>query len=200
MIWDKLSAFYDFFETVYNGKCFMGIAEKIKEYINSDDTVLECACGTGLLSVPMASICKKLVATDFSEGMLWQCAKKTKGLANIIIERQNILDLPYQDNSFDVVVAANVIHLLDNPACALSQMKRVCKPDGKIIIPTYINKENKNSMLAAKLLGKTVVDFKRQFSLETYKEFFRRLGIKDAEYKIVDGRMPCCFASFVNIK
>ena len=42
MIWDKLSPFYDFFETVYNGKCYKGIAEKIKEYVTEDDIVLEC--------------------------------------------------------------------------------------------------------------------------------------------------------------
>ena len=35
MIWDKFAPFYDFFETVYNGKCYKGIAEKIKEYVNS---------------------------------------------------------------------------------------------------------------------------------------------------------------------
>lgn len=34
MIWDKLSPFYDFFENIYNGKCYKGIAEKIKEYVN----------------------------------------------------------------------------------------------------------------------------------------------------------------------
>ena len=70
MIWDKLSPFYDFFETAYNGKCYKGIAEKIKEYVTEDDVVLECACGTGLLTLPMAQTCKKLIATDYSVGML----------------------------------------------------------------------------------------------------------------------------------
>ena len=58
MIWDKFAPFYDFMETVYNGKCYKGIAEKIKEYVTEDDIVLECACGTGLLTVPMAQKCK----------------------------------------------------------------------------------------------------------------------------------------------
>lgn len=48
MIWDKLSPFYDLFETAYNGKCFKGIAEEIKNHVDSEDVVLECACGTGL--------------------------------------------------------------------------------------------------------------------------------------------------------
>lgn len=76
MIWDKLSPFYDFMETVYNGKCYKGIAEKIKDYVTKDDDVLECACGTGLLTLPMAQTCKKLIATDVSVGMLHQAKKK----------------------------------------------------------------------------------------------------------------------------
>lgn len=196
MIWDKLSPFYDLFETIYNGKCFKGIAREIQNYVSENDVVLECACGTGLLTVSMASKCKKITATDYSEGMLKQCARKTSRFSNVCIEKQSILDLPYEDNSFDIVVAANVIHLLDEPEKALSEMKRVCKKGGKIVIPTYVNNEKKNAVWAAKLLGKTGVDFKRQFSMDSYKEFFIKLGVENVTYTVVEGHMPCCFASF----
>ncbi|MEE1084625.1 MAG: class I SAM-dependent methyltransferase [Paludibacteraceae bacterium] len=194
MIWDVLSPLYDFFETVYNGKCFKGIAEEIKKYVNKDDVVLECACGTGLLTLPMAQICKEIVATDYSDGMLRQTQKKVSGYNNVRIQKASILEIPFDDNKFDVVVAANVIHLLDEPEKALAEMKRVCKPGGKLIIPTYINKENKNSMFAAKLLSFFGVDFKRQFSLDSYKEFFVKHNVDVKEFRVVDGRMPCAFA------
>lgn len=194
MIWDVLSPLYDFFETIYNGKCFKGIAEEIKNHVGKDDVVLECACGTGLLTLPMAQICKEIVATDYSDGMLKQTQKKIAGYPNVTVQKASILDIPFEDNKFDVVVAANVIHLLDEPEKALAEMKRVCKPGGKLIIPTYINKENKNSMFAAKLLSMFGVDFKRQFSLESYKEFFVDHHVDVKEYHIVEGRMPCVFA------
>lgn len=197
MIWDVLSPLYDFFETVYNGKCFKGIAEEIKKYVNKDDVVLECACGTGLLTLPMAQICKEIVATDYSDGMLRQTQKKVSGYNNVRIQKASILEIPFDNNKFDVVVAANVIHLLDDPGKALSEMKRVCKPGGKLIIPTYVNKERKNSMVAAKILSFFGVDFKRQFSLDSYKEFFINNGVDVKEYRIVDGRMPCAFAIIV---
>ncbi|MDD3361080.1 MAG: class I SAM-dependent methyltransferase [Hespellia sp.] len=200
MIWDKLSPFYDSFERIYNGKCFKGIAEEIKNHIGEEDIVLECGCGTGLLTVPMAQKCKKLMATDYSEGMLRQTKKKIAKFPNTKLRRVSILEIPFQNNMFDVVVAANVIHLVDNPGKALSEMKRVCKPGGKIIIPTYINKAKKNSMTAAKLLEVIGVKFKRQFSLETYKEFFSKQDIKVLEYKVVQGRMPCAFAIIENLK
>lgn len=198
MIWDKLSPFYDFFENVYNGKCYKGIAEKIKEYVTEDDIVLECACGTGLLTLPMAQKCKKLIATDYSVGMLRQTKKKVAKYSNTKVRKVSILELPYKDGKFDVVVAANVIHLLDEPDKAISELKRVCKPNGKIILPTYINNEKKNSIFAAKLLSVLGVKFKRQFSLASYKQFITSHNITWVEYSVVEGRMPCAFAIITN--
>lgn len=149
MIWDKFSPFYDMFETIYNGKCFKGIAKEIANHVDKHDIVLECACGTGLLTVPMTKKCKKLIATDYSIRMLKKTEKKVKNYSNIQVEQASILELPYSKHQFDVVVAANVIHLLDNPATALNEMKRVCKIGGKIIIPTYINETKKNAMVAS---------------------------------------------------
>ncbi len=198
MIWDKLSPFYDVFETIYNGKCYKGIAEKIKDYVTEDDIVLECACGTGLLTLPMAQKCKKLMATDYSVGMLRQTKKKVAKYANTKVRKASILELPFQDDRFDVVVAANVIHLLDEPEKAISELKRVCKPGGKIILPTYINNEKKNAVIAAKVLSVFGVNFKRQFSLASYKEFIASHDISQVEYSVVEGHMPCAFAIITN--
>lgn len=198
MIWDKLSPFYDFFETAYNGKCYKGIAEKIKKYVTEDDVVLECACGTGLLTLPMAQTCKKLIATDYSVGMLRQTKKKVKNYSNTKVGKASILELPFKEGEFDVVVAANVIHLLEVPAKAISELKRVCKSNGRIILPTYINNEKKNAIVAAKLLSAFGVKFKRQFSLATYQEFLASHHISQVEYSVVDGRMPCVFAIITN--
>jgi len=198
MIWDKLSPFYDFFETAYNGKCYKGIAEKIKEYVTEDDIVLECACGTGLLTVPMAQKCKNLIATDVSVGMLHQTKKKVAKYSNTKVGKASILELPFKEGEFDVVVAANVIHLLDEPAKAISELKRVCKPNGRIILPVYINSEKKNAVIAAKLLSVFGVKFKRQFSLTSYREFISSHNITQVKYSVVDGRMPCAFAIITN--
>lgn len=198
MIWDKLSPFYDFFETVYNGKCYKGIAEKIKEYVTEDDIVLECACGTGLLTVPMAQKCKNLIATDVSVGMLHQTKKKVAKYSNTKVGKVSILELPFKEGEFDVVVAANVIHLLDEPAKAISELKRVCKPNGRIILPVYINSEKKNAVITAKLLSVFGVKFKRQFSLTSYREFISSHNITQVKYSVVDGRMPCAFAIITN--
>ena len=63
-----------------------------------------------------------------------------------------------------MVVAANVIHLLDQPYQALCELDRVCKPAGRIIIPTYMNQTDKgmtNSVSDG--IGKAGADFKKEF-------------------------------------
>ena len=57
----------------------------------------------------------------------------------------DITKLDYPDGSFDAVVAANVIHLLDEPYRALAELDRVCKPGGRLIIPTYMNRTDRGT-------------------------------------------------------
>lgn len=194
MVWDRLSGLYDLFETVYNGKCYKNSAKEIEKYVNENDNVLECACGTGILSVPMAKKCCHLTATDYSDGMLKQARKKLKKYSNATVEKESILELSYPDNTFDLVVAANVIHLLDEPEKALGELRRVCKEGGRMVIPTYINKSKPEATRGAKFVSKLGVSFAREFDIETYKKFFSDLGYENVEYSVVDGRMPCAFA------
>ncbi len=196
MFWDKAAGLYDAFEMSYNGKTNRGLVKVVSEKIEADDRVLECACGTGMISVGIAENCKKLVATDFSVGMLRQARKKLKAYSNVKLAKADIMHLKAKDGSFDKVVAGNVIHLLDEPYAALEELLRVCKSGGQVIIPTYINKKSSGKeSAAAKLLGLIGIDFKRQFDFDSYRAFFEKAGYDDVEYVVVDGRMPCAIAS-----
>lgn len=200
MFWDKVARFYDFFEKAYNGKANEALCREVAALISAEDEVLECACGTGMLTVHVAPKCKSIVATDFSRKMLERAAKKCSQYGNSRFEFADIMHLDYADGQFDKVIAANVIHLLDEPLKALSQLSRVCKPGGKIIIPTYINREKGNGKESgiARLIGKAGADFRRQFTFDSYQHFFAEAGYKDASYKMIDGRMPCAVAIITN--
>ena len=194
MFWDKISPLYDLFEKVYNGKVYSGTGAKVAEFIESSDTVLECACGTGAISIYIAQRCRRLIATDFAAGMLRQAEKKCRKFGNVIVRRADITALKCKDNRFDKVVAGNVIHLLPNPEQALHELERVVKPGGRIIIPTYINMSKGTGTAAVKFITLLGADFKRQFDLESYKQFFADMGYANVEYHVVDGRMPCAIA------
>lgn len=99
------------------------------------------------------------------------------------------------DRLFDTVVAANVIHLLYEPYSALHELERVCRPGGKIIIPTYMNQTDKGKTnRVSDAIGKAGADFKREFTLDTYRQFFADVGYTDAGYILCEGSIPCAVA------
>lgn len=196
MFWSKISGVYDLIENIYNGKANARTTDYVASLMDKDDKVLECACGTGMFSVKIAPCVNALTATDFSDGMLKRAKKKCSKFSNVLIESGDITALKYEDNSFDKAVAANVIHLLDDPKKAIDELKRVVKPGGTIVIPTYIHF---NRSVAANVFNKAGAGFKRHFDEDTYKEFFGELGIGNVRYKVCEGRMSCDVAVFENI-
>lgn len=195
MFWDRVAGVYDLFVNIINAKVHRKLCEKVAALIAADDEVLECACGTGMLSACIAPQCKSLVATDFSSGMLKRARAKCRKYANVEFTLANISALDFADDSFDVVVAGNVIHLLDEPRAALCELNRVCKTGGKLIIPTYINtRAHGDTSGFIKAIGKAGADFKKQFTFSSYKRFFADSGYTDGTYTMIEGRVPCALA------
>ena len=157
--------------------------------------VLECACGTGLLSAVIAGRCRRLTATDFSEKMLAKARKNCAAFRNVTFAFADVTALGYPDESFDKVVAGNVIHLLDEPLRALAELNRVCRPGGTLIIPTYMNRDREGRTSGfAKTVGKAGAEFKRQFTVESYRQFFLDAGYQDVQIALAEGRIPCAVA------
>lgn len=195
MFWDRVASVYDLFEDVYNGKVNRQLCDEVAALIEPTDRVLECACGTGMLSRYVANKCRSLTATDFSVGMLRQAKKKCKDLNNIKFVKADIMRLRCKDGSFDKVIAGNVIHLLDEPYMALKELERVCRIGGQIIIPTYVNNENMGKPnLFVRVIEKAGAGFKCQFTYETYKQFYDKAGYTNIKYTLVEGKMPCAIA------
>ena len=149
MFWDRVSGVYDLFGKLYNGKVNREMCRVVAKEVGTDDGVLECACGTGLITDAVAGKCSKLVATDYSDGMLKQTRKKCGSYSNVEIRTADILNLPFPDESFDAVIAANVIHLLDDPYKALSELE----PRMSLVSETSYNEEMKKHTIRGKLFA-----------------------------------------------
>ena len=190
-----MAGIYDLFVHIVNGRTHKALRGIVSDWIESGDAVLECACGTGMLSAVIAERCGHLTATDFSEGMIGRARKNCRRFDNITFKNADITALPFGDKRFDKVVAGNVIHLLDEPLKALCELNRVCKPGGTLIIPTYMNRnENGRTGGFVSTVGKAGADFKRQFTVESYRRFFQEAGYADVQVTVAEGRIPCAVA------
>ncbi len=195
MFWDNVAGVYDVFVNIINSKTHTALKTIVAGLIEPEDTVLECACGTGLLSGVIAERCSSLTATDYSSKMLKRAKKNCASFDNIAFARADITALDYPCETFDKVVAGNVIHLLDEPIKALGELNRVCRKGGMLIIPTYMNRDDQNrTSRFASVAGKAGADFKRQFTMESYRRFFQDAGYSDVKIMLADGRIPCAVA------
>ena len=195
MFWDFVSGFYDVFENMYNGSVNRRLCRSVAARISPSDEVLECACGTGMISVHIARACRSLTATDYSDGMLRRVRKRCREMGNVSIERCDIMHLGYSDESFDKVVAANVIHLLDGPELALAELMRVCRKGGEVIVPTYLCRQRRGLFrFFIRFVNMFGTTFHLSFDEPSYRAFFARLGYSDVSFELIDGRMPCCIA------
>ena len=195
MFWDRVAPLYDFFENTFNRGVYDGTGVAVAQLVGPADEVLECACGTGTISTFLAPMCKRLVATDFSEGMLKQARKKLAKYRNATVERADITCLHYEDASFDIVIAGNVIHLLPDPGAVMRELERVVRPGGTIVVPTYVKRRPSKQGIIPKILARLGVDFKEQFDVDSYRAFFEKMGYRNVTYTVIDGRIPCVIAS-----
>ncbi len=136
--WDNIAAVYDIAEAV-NGKVYREMTDLAARLVPRGAKVLDCAAGTGSLSIAAAERANTVVCTDLSENMLFRARKKAKryGADNIVFEKRNIFELCDEDGTYDCVIAGNVLHLLNNPQGAVKELCRVAKSGGKVIVPTF---------------------------------------------------------------
>ena len=194
MFWNNIAFLYDINEMLLTNKVNKMLCAKMSSYMDKEDEVLECACGTGMITSAIAQLCKSIVATDIAENMLKIAKKKCHKYKNITWQLADITNLPYDDDIFDKAIASNVIHLLDEPYKAIDEMIRVTKDSGTIIIPTYITGNLKwfNDM-TVNVWNRFGANFRKQFTYDEYKKFFED-GDYKAEFEIIEGRIPIAIA------
>lgn len=111
--------------------------------------VLDVGVGTGL-SLPLYPQHCQVVGIDLSADMLKKARKKVRkyGLTHVTLMEMDASRLAFADNAFDYVVAAFVISVVPDPVHVISEMQRVAKPGGRIVIINHFQSQNR---LVAKL-------------------------------------------------
>ena len=102
------------------------------------DHVLDCATGTGDLAIEFKNVVGDsgyVLGTDFCKEMIdYAPAKAAEESLEVDFEVADTLDLPYDDNRFDISSIAFGIRNVDDPVLGLAEMARVVKPGGKVVV------------------------------------------------------------------
>lgn len=104
--------------------------------VSADDTVLDVACGPGIVACAFAAIARHVTGLDITPAMLdrARALQQERGLRNLDWKCEDVTALPFADGSFSIVVTRYSFHHFLAPAEVLAEMVRVCRPDGRILV------------------------------------------------------------------
>lgn len=190
--WDKVAGLYDLVELT-NRKVNAAAVKRVAQLVPQGAAVLDCAAGTGEFSLAAAKRAASVLVTDLSQPMLDRAAAKARrvGLDNVTFAVRDITALEEPDNSFDAVIAANVLHLLPQPERAARELWRVTRPGGRLILPTYL--QGKTGAAAGELIKiyqGVGFHYEHAFTPETYRSFLEGLGLGPVTLEVIEGRVP----------
>jgi SAM-dependent methyltransferase len=100
------------------------------------DTVLDVACGPGLVVCAFANVARHATGIDITPAMLDRARTYAaeRGLANVTWRQGDVLPLPWPDASFSVVTSRFAFHHFLDPSAVLREMARVCAPRGTVMV------------------------------------------------------------------
>ncbi|MHA1516914.1 MAG: class I SAM-dependent methyltransferase [Candidatus Heimdallarchaeaceae archaeon] len=143
--WDKRAVEYDKNEKKWE-ETYNKALENSKRYLKNTDIVLDYGCGSGMLTIQLANHVKEIYALDISSKNIEAAEQRTKGnnITNISYAATTIFDDSYKKESFDVVLAFNILHLLEDTPKALQRINELLKPGGLFISETASLGETKS--------------------------------------------------------
>ncbi len=137
--WDKNTGRYNRFMRK-DRAAYEKMYELIRPIVKAE-TVLELATGTGLIAKNIVNAANHIEATDASAEMIAE-AKRDNRSAKLHFSVQDMFRLPYANQSFNVVIVSNALHIVPQPEKALAEIRRVLNDDGVLIAPTFTHAGN----------------------------------------------------------
>jgi phosphatidylethanolamine/phosphatidyl-N-methylethanolamine N-methyltransferase len=140
-VYEKLASVYDliFGPTLHPGR----LVARDQMGIQPGNRILEVGVGTGINTSLYPGNCR-ITGIDLSASMLDKARDRVarQGLRNVRLLEMDAANLTFADDSFDIVYAPYLVSVVPDPVQVVREMRRVCKPGGKIIILNHFRSAN----------------------------------------------------------
>ena len=156
----------------YNSKYWEPVIPSFQSHYNldSNSSILDVGCAKGFMLYDFKRLLPniKVKGIDVSSYAIENCMEDLK----YDVQVANALNLPFEDNSFDLVISITTVHNFDKIDCitALKEIERVSRKNSFITVDAYRNDEEKKAMHAWNLTAKTMLH------VDEWKELFNKAG------------------------
>jgi len=164
--WQGLGGYY------YNPKFFVPVVKDFIEHygLNNQSSILDIGCGKGFMLHDFKEALPgvELAGIEVSN----YCLENTMDSVKDVCTFASCDELPFEDNSFDLVISIAAIHNLDVDGVkrSLREIQRVSKKDAFIKVNAYVNQKEKDALYQWNLVAKTILP------VEEYLEIFKETG------------------------
>jgi phosphatidylethanolamine/phosphatidyl-N-methylethanolamine N-methyltransferase len=182
-VYGKMASVYDLF---FGLPLHHGRAAAIHRMgIKAGDRILEVGVGTGM-SLPLYPRRCDVAAVDLSESMLERARARLAryGIRNVRLIQMDATHLEFPDNSFDIVYAPYFISCVPDPIAVTREMRRVCRPAGRIVFLNHFLSEGPILSRVERAIAPLTVHlgFKSDFDLPA---FLTQTGLRvESAYKV----------------
>ncbi len=192
--WSRYAKLYDFEIERFNRRAYERMYQLMSESLSSDMDVLEVATGTGLIALGIADSAKSVTATDFSPGMIARARKKAIP-ANVSFSIEDATSLSFPDARFDAAIISNALHIMQEPELVLENIKRVLKPGGLLVAPTFSHGRLGQSTwnLNAKVLRLIGFETYSKWTPEEYVDFVAGNGFDVGRWLVLNAAFPLVY-------
>ena len=196
--WDKNAGRYDRFMRK-DRAAYDEMYELIRPVVRHK-TVLELATGTGLIAKHIVIAAAHVEATDASAEMITE-AKRDTHSAKLHFSVQDMFRLPYANQSFNVVIVSNALHIVPQPEKAMQEIKRVLKDDGVLIAPTFTHAGNSFSgMVRAFFMKMAGFPLRSKWTSAEYLHFLSQNGWTVRKSAVLKASFPLTYAECVKLE
>ena len=196
--WDRNAGRYDRFMRK-DRAAYDEMYELIRPVVRHK-TVLELAAGTGLIAKHIVNAAAHIEATDASAEMVAE-AKRDNHSAKLHFSVQDMFRLPYANQSFDVVIVSNALHIVPQPEKALAEIRRVLKDGGVLIAPTFTHAGNSFSgKVRAFFMKRVGFPLHSKWTSEEYLRFLSQNGWMVRKSVALKASFPLTYAECVKLE